>query len=364
MKTKSFVAMTAAASLFLGCSLLGLGGDGGSPGGPDTTSIVGRWDSTSVSAQSTLVTQVLSINADGTFVSGRLGSSGASQYDVSTDMGTWSLSGSTYSFDVYVLTSSASAAKLHYSGSIASGVLTISSNSFGIPETVTYNKVAAPANDVAMGQWVMVPALSSGAVPVSQTISIQDDGTVLAGQVSTTGTPGQYSADVALGTWSKSGASYPVQMYALAAQDSPALMSLSGSISGSSFTITGTINGGPVTIVYSKTTAPASAAPVGKWLFTSGTAGYAPVDQTLSVRADGTLMVGQVNTDSTVYSAETNLGTWSTAASGWNVVVYSLPSQASSTPMAFTAALPSSNTLTISGSFGATAVQFDYAKVQ
>ena len=280
--------------------IVGCTGGGNEPAAPTVDPVIGVW----VFAGGGTTDQVLQIRADGSWVSGQLmpGYTGCV-----TVMGTWVATSGGYSIKSYQ-TDGSSSIPWTFNGALngAKTELTVTGMAGTQPVDQTFTKQAVPAADTVVGVWTLSPLVS----PVTaQMLAIYADGSFVVGQIQDAGSPNFASYTIA-GTWAKSGSNYTITAY-----QSPSLMVMDGVLSGDGNTFTV-----GATYVFTRRAAPAADASAGLWILSSVTnppPQGGPVAGMLSVNADGSWIVGQIQSESSPpYGSSAVVGTWTNNGGG------------------------------------------------
>jgi hypothetical protein len=220
---------------------------------------------------------------------------------------------------------------------------------------------APAASDAIIGLWNETAVSPPGSGVTSETMSCRSDGSLVAGTAAGGGTFGNGHTTV-FGHWSKGVTDYTASIY-VPGGGSTAIVE-TGTVSGSTCSVTGPGPSGPCTTDFSRVAAPAAGDPiVGVWRLASiappPTAGL--VDSTLSIQADGSFTGAQAATAApygpgTVYL----VGNWSNSAGNYALKIY-ISGNSNTVAVAQTATV-AGTTLSVSGTGPAGPAVFTFTR--
>jgi len=194
---------------------------------PASDPVVGLWVLSAPVGN--LTAQVLSVSADGSWVVGQISDAGSGNYLSYTIVGTWMKSGSDYTITAYQSPTA----------QVMAGVLSGGGNTFTVGGTYAFTRRASPAADASAGLWVLstVSNAPSQGYPVAGMLSVNPDGSWVVGQIQYNGAA-TYSTSAVMGTWTNNGGgSYTISVYQAEGAGTGQPFDVTGTISGSSFTL-------------------------------------------------------------------------------------------------------------------------------
>jgi hypothetical protein len=324
----------------------------GSSGGSLPDPAVGVWRLTSIHGVSPTPDPsgsndwTMSVLADGS-INGALAAT-AAPFGPATMMffGYWSVSAGTYSATFY--TAGPGTTSYAATATLSGNTITLTHPGPSGTYLSAFTRSAAPATgDAIVGLWNETSVTPPGSGVNSEVWTCRSDGSMLAGTAAGGGTFGDGHTTV-FGYWTKGTTDYTANVY-VPGSGSAAVIE-TGTVSGSTCTITGPGPSGPCTTDASKVAAPAAGDPVvGLWRLSSITPTPAGVvDGTISFQADGSFSGAQAAT-AAPYGPGTVcfVGNWSNSAGTYTMNVY--VSGNTGTTAIVQSATVSGNTLTISG---------------
>ena len=172
-----------------------------------------------------------------------------------------------------------------------------------------------PAVDPVIGVWYF-----PGGGTTDQILLIRADGSWVSGQL----IPGYIGCVTVMGTWIATTEGYSVTSYQTGGTSSSPL-TLSGALNEAKteFRVTGTAGTQPVDQTFTKQTPPAADTVVGVWVLSAPVGSVTA--QMLSIYADGSWVVGQIQGTPGNYSSYTVAGTWTKSGANYTITAYMSP---------------------------------------